>query len=119
MSVSEVEMSYVLANLLESLKNNNFFAGYSSYLGKSRYSNSNIKPNEELKLTLKFETISSDLPAKLHLELCDQSGRVLAFVLVSCEEHQIRYSHLPNKRRAHVYQFWKIPPSTKKIHPPR
>ena len=61
-------------------KNNNFFAGYSSYLGKSRYSNSNIKPNEELKLTLKFETISSDLPAKLHLELCDQSGRVLAFV---------------------------------------
>ena len=98
-------MSYVLANLLESLKNNNFFAGYSSYLGKSRYSNSNIKPNEELKLTLKFETISSDLPAKLHLELCDQSGRVLAFVLVSCEEHQIRYSHLPNKRRAHVYQF--------------
>jgi hypothetical protein len=76
-------MSYVLANLLESLKNNNFFAGYSSYLGKSRYSNSKIKPNEELKLTLKFETISSDLPAKLHLELCDQSGRVLAFVLVS------------------------------------
>ena len=26
---------------------------------------------------MKFETISSDLPAKLHLELCDQSGNVV------------------------------------------
>ena len=59
-------------------KKTTFFPGYRPY--KSRYSNSKIKPNEELKLTLKFETISSDLPAKLHLELCDQSGRVLAVV---------------------------------------
>ena len=67
----------VSCNLFESLKKaTTFFAGYRPY--KSRYSN--IKPNEELKLTLKFETISSDLPAKLHLELCDQSGRVLAVV---------------------------------------
>ena len=59
------------------MKKTYFFAGYSPYLGKSCYRNSNIKPNEELKLTLKFETISSDLPAKLHLELCDQSGNVV------------------------------------------
>ena len=33
----------------------------------------------------------------------------------------IRYSHLSNKRGAHAYRFWKIPPSSKqkKIHPPR
>ena len=54
-----------------------FFSGYSTYLNNSRYGNSNIRPNEELKLTLKFETMSSDLPAKLHLELCDQSGNVV------------------------------------------
>ena len=29
------------------------------------------------------------------------------------------YSHLSNKRGAHAYQFWKIPPSSKKISPPR
>ena len=38
---------------------------------------SKIKPSEELKLTLKFQTISSDLPAKLHLELCDEEGNVV------------------------------------------
>ena len=27
------------------------------------------------------------------------------------------YSHLSNKRGAHAYRFWKIPPSTKKIPP--
>ena len=29
----------------------------------------------------------------------------------------IRYSHLSNKRGAHAYQFWKIPPSSKKNSP--
>lgn len=41
----------------------------------SRYGN--LANNEELQLTLKFETCSADLPAKLHLELCDQSGNVV------------------------------------------
>lgn len=41
----------------------------------SRYGN--LANNEELQLTLKFETCSSDLPAKLHLELCDQEGNVV------------------------------------------
>ena len=27
------------------------------------------------------------------------------------------YSHLSNKRGAHAYQFWKIPPSSKKNPP--
>ena len=30
---------------------------------------------------------------------------------------QTTYSHLSNKRGAHAYQFWKIPPSSKKNPP--
>ena len=30
-----------------------------------------------MKLTLKFETCSAELPAKLHLELCDRDGNVV------------------------------------------
>ena len=52
-------------------------AGYSSYLGSRPSYNSKIKPSEELKLTLKFSSLSSDLPAKLHLELCDEEGNVV------------------------------------------
>ena len=51
-----------------------FILGYSPYLSSRT---SKIKPSEELKLTLKFQTISSDLPAKLHLELCDEEGNVV------------------------------------------
>ena len=29
----------------------------------------------------------------------------------------VYYSHLSNKRGAHAYQFWKIPPSSKKNPP--
>ena len=54
-----------------------FDPGYNSYLGSSRPSLSKIKPSEELKLTLKFSNISSELPAKLHLELCDEEGNVV------------------------------------------
>ncbi len=55
------------------------FSGYTTYVGSSlRYGGSSrIKPDEELKLTLQFETASSELPTKLHLELRDESGNTV------------------------------------------
>ena len=38
---------------------------------------------------------------------------------LNCQKLIFYYSHLYNKRGAHAYQFWKIPPSSKKIPPPR
>ena len=54
---------------------NPLFCSFSGFSQFSRYNK--FKGNEELKLTLKFETISAELPAKLQLELCDQSGNVV------------------------------------------
>ena len=37
---------------------------------------------------------------------------------IYCLQNQKKpYSHLSNKRGAHAYRFWKIPPSTKKNPP--
>lgn len=49
---------------------------YSRFLGRSK--RANVKPEEELNLTLKFENVATKLPPKLQLEICDpDSGRVV------------------------------------------
>ena len=55
-------------------------AGYSRFIGRSNTTSNNKfnKPEEELNLTLKFENVSSKLPPKLQLEICDSdSGKVV------------------------------------------
>ena len=50
--------------------------GYSRFLGRSK--RSNVKPDEELNLTLKFDNVATKLPPKLQLEICDpDSGKVV------------------------------------------
>ena len=53
------------------------FAGYSRFLSRTRKVDTKIKPDEELNLTLKFENLSTKLPPKLQLEICDDSGKVV------------------------------------------
>ena len=53
-------------------------AGYSSFIGRSKTTSNKFKTDEELNLTLKFENVSTKLPPKLQLEICDSdSGKVV------------------------------------------
>jgi serine/threonine protein kinase len=52
--------------------------GYSSFIGRSKTTSNKFKTDEELNLTLKFENVSTKLPPKLQLEICDSdSGKVV------------------------------------------
>ena len=71
---------YEIHFMLVYLKFHLQIAGYSSFIGRSSRitSKNNNKTEEELNLTLKFENVSTKLPPKLQLEICDSdSGKVV------------------------------------------
>ena len=59
---------------------------------------------------------------KIHNKVTMKMSSFYNFLAILSISRNLRintYSHLSNKRGAHAYQFWKIPPSSKKIPPPR
>ena len=65
----------------------------------------------EQNILLKIEENYSDT------DLIENYCNLICLLTVFCTTISRGYSHLSNKRGAHAYQFWEIPPSSKKNPP--